>query len=222
MKYQNIHYYAIAFLLLVTIIPVNSLKAQSEFGVKGGILFSNINAVDNNSNIEFEKKDGLSVGAFYKKRNLLGPVGFQTELLYQMKGANKFMEKYEILPDEGQGSQIEMSGAYYRDKEQLHYFTLPLLLTVRTTRFLDLYAGPELGYLFSLNNEREETGELNRFSAGVALGATVKLCENTHLDFRYSTDFTSFDSLGKISYIDLKNYGFAITIQQTLFRKQKK
>lgn len=221
MKYQNIHYYAIAFLFLIAVIPVKTLKAQSEFGVKGGILFSNIKAVDNNSNIEFEKKDGLSVGAFYKKRNLFGPVGFQTELLYQMKGANVFMEKYEILPDNG-GSRIEMSGAYYRDKEQLHYFTLPLLLTVRTTKFLDLYGGPELGYLFSFKNDRQESGNLNRFSAGVALGATLKLCENTHLDFRYSTDFTRFDTLGKISSIDLKNNGFAITIQQTLFRKPAK
>lgn len=219
MKYQNIHYYAIAFLFLIAVIPVKTLKAQSEFGVKGGILFSNIKAVDNNSNIEFEKKDGLSVGAFYKKRNLLGPVGFQTEFLYQMKGANVFMEKYEILPDAGQGSQIEMSGAYYRDKEQLHYFTLPLLLTVRTTKFLDLYAGPELGYLFSFKNSRLVTGEMKRFSVGVALGATLKLCENTHLDFRYSTDFTSFGTLGKISSIEKKNYGFGITINQTLFKK---
>lgn len=222
MNYQNIHYHAIAFFLFVAIIPVNSLKAQSEFGVKGGILFSNIKAVDNNSNIEFEKKDGLSVGAFYKKRNLFGPVGFQTELLYQMKGANVFMEKYEILPDAGQGSQVEMSGAFYRDKEQLHYFTLPLLLTVRTTKFLDLYAGPELGYLFSFKNSSLVTGEMKRFSAGAALGATLKLCENTQLDFRYSTDFTSFGTLGKISSIEKKNNGFAITIQKTLFRKQAK
>lgn len=222
MKYQNIHYYAIAFLILVTIIPVNSLKAQSQFGLKGGILFSNINAIDNNSNFEFEKKDGLSVGAFYKKMDLLGPMGFQAELLYQTKGANILMEHYEILPDDGQGSKIEMTGAYYRNKEQLHYLTLPLLLTFRTTKFLDFYAGPEFGYLLSYKSIRQETGAINRFSAGVALGTTLRLCENTQLDFRFSTDFTTFDKLSNYNSTILKNYSFGITIQQTLFRKQKK
>lgn len=197
-------------------------QTKAEFGLKGGILFSNIRAIDNNSNIEFEKKDGLTLGMFYKKRDLPGPLGFQTELFYQMKGANIFMEHYEILPDEGQGSNIERTGAYYRDKEQLHYLTLPLLLTVRTAKFLDLYAGPELGYLLSHKSIRQETGEMNRFSAGVAVGATLKICEKTHLDFRFSSDFTSYDKSFKNSSTDLKNYGFGITMQQSLIRKSAK
>ena len=214
------NYYSITLAVLcLSFVSIDS-KAQTkaEFGLKGGILFSNIHANDNNSNFEFEKKDGLTLGLFYKKSDLLGPLGFQTELLYQMKGANIFMEHYEILPDEGQGSQIEKTGAYYRNKEQLHYLTLPLLLTVRTAKFLDFYAGPELGYLLSHKSIRQETGEMNRFSAGVALGATLKLCEKTHLDFRFSTDLTSYDKSFKNSSTDLKNYGFGITIQQTLTR----
>lgn len=219
---KNYYSITLAVLCLLFVSIDSKAQIQAEFGLKGGILFSNIHAIDNNSNIEFEKKDGITLGMFYKKGDLLGPLGFQTELLYQMKGANIFMEHYEILPDEGQGSNIEMTGAYYRDKEQLHYLTLPLLLTVRTTKFLDIYAGPELGYLLSYKSIRQETGEMNRFSAGVAVGATLKICEKTHLDFRFSSDFTSYDKSFKNSSTDLKNYGFGITIQQTLTRKPAK
>lgn len=218
------NYYSIALVAacLLNVSIISNAQPKTEFGVKGGILFSNINAVDNNSNFEFEKKDGFTLGMFYKKSDLLGPLGFQTELLYQMKGANIFMEHYEILPDEGQGPKIEMTGAYFRDKEKLHYVTLPLLLTVRTAKFLDIYAGPELGYLISHKSIRQKTGEINRFSAGVALGATLKICEKTHLDFRFSSDFTSFDKLSNHNSTNLKNYGFGITIQQSLTRKSAK
>lgn len=218
------NYYSITLAVFCLFFVSIDSKAQTkaEFGLKGGILFSNIHAIDNNSNFEFEKKDGLTLGMFYKKSDLLGPLGFQTELLYQMKGANVFMEHYDILPDQGQGSNIELTGAYYRDKEQLHYLTIPLLLTVRTAKFLDFYAGPEFGYLLSYKSKRQETGEMNRFSVGVAVGATLKICEKTHLDFRFSSDFTSYDKLNKYNSTELKNYGFGITIHQTLTRKPTK
>jgi hypothetical protein len=211
--------------LFFNIIFGQNIKAQSEFGIKGGILFSNLKVADNNSNVEFEKKDGLSAGLFYQSKNLLGPVGFRSELLYQMKGTNYFFEKIVDLTNVDTSSPdyfdlLNAPKSYYRSDEKLHYFSMPLLLTVNTTKFLDLYAGPELGYLFSFKNERESTGELKRFSAGLAMGATIKLCDKTSLDFRYSTDFTTFDKLGKNSSMNMKNYGFSITVQQTLFRKQ--
>ena len=202
------------------------LKAQTEVGVKGGILFSDIKAADNNSNVEIEKRDGIAIGAFYKKGNILGPVGFQTELLYQLKGANYFIEKSDIsgseYPDEYISTLIDASKSYYRSSEKLHYLTVPLMLEVNTINFLDIYAGPELSYLVSQKTDRQPTDELSRFSAGVVMGATLRLCENTSLDFRYSTDFTAFDKLGKGSSTDLKNEGFTITIQYTIFTKQSK
>ncbi len=67
MKQQ--HIFALALAILTFQLFTKTLKAQSEFGIKGGILFSNIHAIDNNSNFEFEKKDGLTIGAVYKKRD---------------------------------------------------------------------------------------------------------------------------------------------------------
>jgi opacity protein-like surface antigen len=223
MKYQNIHYYAIAFLFLVAIIPVNSLKAQSEFGVKGGINYFNIIRSGASSNLDLKWKDGLTTGIFYNTGKLWGPLGFQTELLYQMKGADIEIQNLTYgyspygEPSTNLTTEIPVSSC---TSERLHYLNLPVLATISTTKFLDFYAGPELGYLIGMNTKRMETDNLNRFSFGASVGAKLKLCTNTSLDFRYSYDFTNYDDAGVSGYSDkYKNQGFAITIQQTLFRK---
>lgn len=201
------------------------IPAQSEFGVKGGILFSTINATDNNSNLEIHKHDGVVLGAFYKKQKILGPLGVQTEILYQQKGADFFIENTDFN-ENGYNqdilSMINSPTSFYRVNEKLHYVSVPLMLDVNTTKFLDIYAGPEIGYLISQKTDREETDELSRFSAGVVMGATLRLCENSHLDFRYSTDFTAFDKLGRGSSVEMKNRGFTITLRQTITIKQNK
>ncbi len=215
----------LSFLLpfLFVLFSFTPAHSQTEFGIKGGILFSNVNAINNNSNVDFANKNGVTFGAFYK-RNLLGSLGIQTELLYQLKGANSFIEKYVFYDPNNYSNEeynqlINAPKSYYKNKEILHYFSLPVLLTFKTTNFLDLYGGPELGYLFSRKSNWEKTGNLNRFSAGIAIGAALKISDKTKLDFRYSTDLTRFDTLDKNSAIDLKNYGFSVTLQKTLFNK---
>jgi hypothetical protein len=222
MKYQNIHYYAIAFFLFVAIIPINSLKAQSEFGVKGGINYFNVKRSGASSNLDLKWKDGLTTGIFYNTGKLWGPLGFQTELLYQMKGADVGIQNvtygYSQYGNSSEIVTVEIPSS--TTTERLHYLNLPVLATISTTKFLDFYAGPELGYLIGMNTKRMETDNLNRFSFGASVGAKLKLCTNTGLDFRYSYDFTKYDDTGVSGYSDkYKNHGFAITIQQTLFRK---
>ena len=79
------------FLFVVSLLNTQSASAQSEFGVKGGIIYSNIYKSGPKSNLDFDFKDGLSAGIFYK-RNLAGNFGFQSELLYQQKGADVKIE----------------------------------------------------------------------------------------------------------------------------------
>ena len=224
MKNQNINSYVIAFLFLVTIIPVNSLKAQSEFGLKGGINYFNI--IESSgalSNLDFKWKDGLTTGIFYNTGKLWGPLGFQAELLYQMKGADIEIQHLTYgytpygEPITNPTTQLSVSSS---TSERLHYLNLPVLATISTAKFLDFYAGPELGYLVGINTKRMETDNLSRFSFGASVGAKLKLCTSTSIDFRYSYDFTNYDDQGSAGYSSkLKNNGFAITIQQTLFNK---
>ncbi|MGC9353910.1 MAG: outer membrane beta-barrel protein, partial [Mariniphaga sp.] len=105
---------------------------------------------------------------------------------------------------------------WLRATEHYHYLSLPVLLTVTPVKFLDIYAGPELGYLLSFSENRMVTGDLNRFSAGLATGLALKLSKNTKLDFRYSSDFTTLYDMGSTN---LKNQAFSFSVQQALFKK---
>ena len=177
MKQLNPRVTGILVFILFDFIYTQAVKAQSEFGIKGGAPFSNIDKGELNSNLTFKRQKGLSTGLFYKKNNLLGPVGFQGEFLYQIKGAEVFIEVSDPSSYE-YGSDInQLVTAYYHSQEKLHYFTVPLLLTVKTTKFLNFYAGSELNYLFSKNTDRVESEKLNRFSLGAAAGANIKLGE---------------------------------------------
>ena len=237
MKHQNIHYYAIAFLLLVTIIPVNYLKAQSEFGVKGGALYTGLKFSTESSMYDFQNSSGFSLGAFYRKNNLVGPIGLKIELLYQMKGSNIYIQEPSI-PSPGNGeTEIVQWYQYYRKRsilastsavswdrhqERYHYFSLPILLTFQPAKFLDVYSGVELGYMFAKTNVYSSNvshlilGEPNRFSASWVAGAAVKLSENTRLDFRYSSNL---NTLYEMFNSDIKDHSFSISIEQSLWRK---
>lgn len=215
-----------SLIIVLCILSAYSVKAQSEFGVKGGINYFNIKKGGLNSNLNFEWKDGLTTGIFYNSGQLWGPIGFQAELLYQMKGADVEIENISSESFSPYGysttSSTNESSNYYHTKERLHYLSFPLLATFSTTKFLDFYAGPELNYLLDKNSNRIETDNLNRLSFGLSAGAKVKLAENTSIDFRYSVDLNHYDNLGNESNpVKLRNHGFAITIQQTLFRNRK-
>ena len=222
MKYQNIHNYAIAFLFIVASFSAKSLKAQNEFGLKGGINYFNIIKSGASSNVNYFWKDGFTTGIFYNTGKLWGPLGFQTELLYQMKGADIEIQNvtYGYSPYGNSSEIITVEIPSSSTNERLHYLNLPVLATISTAKFLDFYAGPELGYLIGMNTKRKETGNLNRFSFGASVGAKLKLCTSSSLDFRYSLDFTNYDDAGSSSYPSkYKNHGFAFTIHQTLFKK---
>ena len=199
---------------------IENAGAQNVFGLKGGILFSNIVVPDNNSNVEIEKREGILVGVFYTKNKLLGKIGLQTELLYQQKGANFYIEKMEATP----GSSYDFytfvlnePNSYYKEEEVLHYISVPVLLNIPASKFLELYIGPEVGFLFSEETNREKTGKLNRFSAGATAGAILNFCKHTSIDLRYSRDLSSFDDLDKTMSLDMHNQGFSITLQQKIF-----
>jgi len=237
MKYQKIHNYAIAFLFLVTIFSAKSLKAQSEFGLKGGALYTGIKSENLNSLFDPQNSSGFSIGAFYQKHNLLGKFGFQTELLYQMKGANIFIQHPDLITP-GNGENNPDNGFwYYRNKsalhtlepvlwdrhqERYHYFSLPVLITFQTAKFLDIYSGFELGYMFAKSTvytsdyNRTILGDLNKFSASWLVGAKLRLGDNTKLDFRYSSNLVP---LYKMFNADIKNHSFSISIEQSLWRK---
>lgn len=178
---------------------------------------------------------GFSLGAFYTKNNLVGPIGLQIEFLYQMKGTNIYIQQPGI-PTPGNGENLNWF-QYYRKRsilastapvawdrhqERYHYFSLPILLTFQPAKFLDIYSGVELGYMFAKTNIYSSNlnhlmfGEPNRFSASWIAGAKVRLGDKTKLDFRYSGNLVP---LYEIRNTDIKEHSFSISIEQSLWRK---
>jgi len=203
-----------------------NIYAQSEIGVKGGSTYFGFNKDISSVVYDFEMRSGIALGAYYKKKNLLGPIDLQIELLYQQKGGNYFIKTF---PGENGGEYYNQPGYYgYTDKwagywmrksQRFHYFSLPVLLSFSPVKFLDIYAGPEIGYLFSNSGSPHLGWEPTRFSAGLTGGAAFKIDKYTKLDIRYSNDLTRIADFGDT---DIKNYGWVFTIQRALlFRKQK-
>ena len=243
MKNQNISHHAIIFIFTVVFIPWES-AAQSEFGVKGGPLFSGWRHDHSGSMFKTETKTGVSAGGFYRINNLLGPVNLQAEFLYELKGAKTFITSntgslgynpygyggyggygynYSGYGYSSYGSGYGYdngSGPWITGQESFHYFNIPLLASVTAFKVIDFYAGPEIGYMFAASEKRRLAwGEVKKFSAGVSTGIAIHLGVNTKLDLRYSTDFTTLTDAGTTEF---KNQSFAFTVQQTLFRKQTK
>ena len=207
MKNKNLKIKLILF-FSVLIVSFETLHAQTEFGIKGGALYSGFQNNYQGITFDFERKSGFLMGVYFKKHNFLGPVGFQTELLYQLKGARTYI-LYHGPENSGGYSGFgyfdKSSAPWLRDTENYHYLSVPVLLSLSPLKFIDIYAGPELGYLLSFSKNRRVTGDLNRFSAGLTTGLVLKLSENTKLDFRYSADFTTLYDMGSTN---LKVFGF--------------
>lgn len=211
---------------LITIIAIflftgllhHKTLAQSEFGVIGGVNVTGINKDYSGLAFDFETRTGGILGVYYKKYGLIGPVAFQGELLYQQKGG---IFKFNHVCDDGYnyGYVEEENRTWLIKNQRYHYLTMPLLLSFSPTKFLDIYAGPELGYMIGNTSAKYTGWESNKFSAGITAGVGLKIDQNTNLNIRYSNDLTRVADFGDT---DIKNYGWSFTIQRALFKKMNK
>lgn len=217
-------------ILLIVFAPFKKLNAQSEFGAKGGALYSNFKTDYSGMVLDFDLQSGYALGAYFKKENIVKRLGFQAELLYQRKGSiEKFLSGNSNSWDSygsdsyayggyGSGEYFDGTNASWRiHKKHLHYISTPLLLSYSALKYLDVYTGAELGILVGTTGDNIKIEDYNRFSVGMAFGAALKLGENTKLDFRYSTDFTRVAEMGSVNS---KNHSFSVTVQQTIFRNK--
>ena len=229
----------LTFILAILTLQIfgQTLIVRSESGVKGGALYTGLK--NNNDSIMsvYETKNGFTIGGFYRINQFLGPLNFQAEILYQLKGKAQHY-KYGYGSGYGYGypygynsyggygypsysynyASNYASEAKSRNTENYHYITIPLLVSATVFNFVDIYVGPEFGYMFAEPNNQNSTAGINKLSIGMATGIGLQLGENTKVDFRYSTDFTQ---LYNIEQYHAKNQSFAFTVQQTLFRRLK-
>ena len=214
-----------------------NVNAQSTFGIKGGALYNSLKSENLGPLFDFNNSGGFSIGAFYEKQYFLGPLGFQAELLYQIKGANIFIQRPDLtisgteINSPESGFSYYQKGSFYRaldpvlwdrHQERYHYLSLPVLLTVQPAKFLNVYTGIELAYMFANPNiysseySQMVLGDKNKFAASWLFGAKLQLGEKTKLDFRYTANLLP---LYEGANWEIKNRTFSISIEQALWGK---
>lgn len=138
-------------------------KSGAQFGVKGGVNFSNLyteNVEDNNVLTSF------NVGVF-AALPLTDLIAIQTEVLYSRKGA-----------------ELVYNNAFAEGTAQfkLNYIEVPVLLKINITDNLNIHAGPYFAYLIDAEvkndsdsgifdfEESYDNDDFNKFDMGLAAG----------------------------------------------------
>ncbi|MBF03609.1 MAG: hypothetical protein CMP76_09965 [Flavobacterium sp.] len=167
-------------LALMTSLGVNAQSEDSnaEFGVKGGVNFSNMyteDVDDNNVLTSFN-------AGFYAKLPISDAVAIQPELLYSRKGAELV---YDNAFAEGTA------------KFKLNYIELPILLKLNITDSFNVHAGPYLAYLVNaqVTNETDsgtfdfednyDNDDFNKFDYGLSAGVGLDF-ESIGIGVRYN------------------------------------
>lgn len=176
-------------LFAVMLFTATSVFAQSGFGIKGGLNYSD------NGKIEFtdassagenvmeenaDRKTGYHFGIFY--RTDMGPLFLKPELVY-----TKTKSSYEYDDD----------NANY-DVSKLD---LPILLGVNVLGPLNVFAGPSLQYILENDLQGISLGEVEKdFTVGAQFGAGVQL-GSIGLDVRYERGLSE----NQAEVLDLNN-----------------
>lgn len=177
---------------------------RNGFGVKAGLNFANVTNV---SSINGSSETGFHAGIFFGSFNK-GIVGSRTELLFSQQG-------YGYSSDSSKGSV------------RLNYIMLAQFLAINVTRYVQIQAGFQMGYLLNATNKSSEsTGNqtadkildfYNRFDYGLGGGVEVHPFQGLLIGARYNlslsnlykeSSFTDPNNTSGVPYesgIDFKN-----------------
>jgi opacity protein-like surface antigen len=111
----------------------------------------------------------------------------------------------ELSLSENFGLQPELLySTYSQNGESSGVLQLPVLMKYLPHERLAIVAGPQFDYLL----DEEDSGGLNQFGAGIALGASFDITENLIIDARYSFGLTNRidGDLEGLEGLDVKNY----------------
>lgn len=167
MKKLIIHIISAVLLVLTLNIPGKTQETNSpQFGIKGGVNFSNLYTKDAESN---NAMVGFNVGIF-SKIPISGNFAFQPEIYFTTKGA-------EVTYN---NTFVDGTASF-----KLNYIEMPLLFSISVTDNFSINAGPYAAYLVSGNvknksnvtlfdfEENINTEDYNRIDAGIAGGASL-------------------------------------------------
>lgn len=151
-------------ILVIGALGIGVSSAQElDLGLKAGANFSNFS---DTKDADMSSKTGFQFGAFAAIR--LGNIGIQPELLYSQQGAK-----------------------FDREKIDLNYVNVPVVLKYYIINGLNLQVGPQFGFIVDDNvgkvfGEIDESVKANDFYLSGLVGVGLDLPFGIRLDGRYN------------------------------------
>ncbi|WP_242693446.1 porin family protein [Sabulibacter ruber] len=182
------------FILAFAVIASYAAQAQSTFGIKGGLNYSNLSG-DLKDEERFNNKVGFNAGVYFNAPVIGDFFSIQPEVLYSNKGY-KFDDKVEttLLGEEYR----------YEGSANFNYIDVPVLARIKAGG-LFFEAGPQVSYLLSVNDktktfrngeevdrnvsEKSKSG-YSDFEVGYAAGLGFATANGFSLGLRYNGAFT--------------------------------
>ncbi|MDX8337911.1 porin family protein [Draconibacterium sp. IB214405] len=181
--------------VLISLLLGDKLNSPNiEFGLEGGLNFSNINGFDNAGNLR-----SLNLGLYFDirmKNNWFLHTGFQGMSSLGMRDLSS--SDLEFL----EADIYDVEGKY---NQKVLAFMVPILANYKFDNHFYVEAGPQLGWLYdgwiAFTSDAEEKDwkikdfnkeQFNWFNAGIAVGAGYKLLKGTgwSLGVRYYQGLT--------------------------------
>ncbi|HEY9168136.1 MAG TPA: porin family protein [Lutibacter sp.] len=192
----------ILLIISLTILTITAVKSQEkiQFGVKGGINFTNITS---NELYNKEYKTGFHVGVLVEI-----PFGnkfsLQPEILYSTQGVKGEMPMYYDFIYPGGPAPQPVMGEY-----KLDYIQIPVLAKIYVVKNFSLEIGPSFNFLVNdelIYNSWTSTDIGKSFEFSGIVGLSYKIKNGFFANARYFHGFTNaLDS----NFSEPKNYGFS-------------
>ncbi len=188
--------------LCVMLLCALQMRAQSGFGIKGGLSYNSMSDIEiENWESSFKKKTGFHAGILYKAR-LVGGLALQPELLYIQKGGNLNLKTM------GKNADFKV-----------HHIQLPVNLQWGIDLMLFrpfIMVSPYIGYAIANGDELKglKWDNMNRFEYGIGLGAGLDIWK-FQVTGRYCWDLgkvAEFEWNGIDTFKGGKDKGFELSL----------
>ena len=188
--------------LCVMLLCTLQMRAQSGFGIKGGLSYNSMSDIEiENWESSFKKKTGFHAGILYKAR-LVGGLALQPELLYIQKGGNLNLKTM------GKNADFKV-----------HHIQLPVNLQWGIDLMLFrpfIMVSPYIGYAIANGDELKglKWDNMNRFEYGIGLGAGLDIWK-FQVTGRYCWDLgkvAEFEWNGIDTFKGGKDKGFELSL----------
>jgi hypothetical protein len=210
--------------LLVAVIGSYAAQAQTSFGIKGGLNYSNLSG-DLQNEERFNNKIGYHAGVYFNVPVVGSFLSVQPEVLFSNKGY-----KYDDRVENTVNTPLGGIGDTYRYEgtANFNYIDVPVLARVKAGG-LFFEAGPQVSYLVNVNDkttvfkndvrqdrkvsEKSKAG-YSDFEVGYAAGLGFATAGGISLGVRYNGAFTDLaeDSPARGEFKDARHSSFQVSL----------